>query len=41
MDNLYVQQLSVSFDGFKALDIDIFEVAQNELRGGHRSQWRG
>ena len=32
MDNLYVQQLSVSFDGFKALDIDIFEVAQNELR---------
>ena len=32
MENLYVQKLSVSFDGFKALDIDIFEVQQNELR---------
>ena len=32
MENLYVQKLSVSFDGFKALDIDMFEVAQNELR---------
>jgi urea transport system ATP-binding protein len=32
MDNLYVEKLSVSFDGFKALDIDIFEVAVNELR---------
>ena len=30
MENLYVQELSVSFDGFKALDIDIFEVQQNE-----------
>jgi len=32
MENLYVQKLNVSFDGFKALDIDIFEVQQNELR---------
>lgn len=32
MDNLYVEQLSVSFDGFKALDIDSFEVDKNELR---------
>lgn len=32
MDHLYVEKLSVSFDGFKALDIDSFEVARNELR---------
>ena len=32
MDHLYVEQLSVSFDGFKALDIDSFEVGENELR---------
>ena len=32
MENLYVQKLSVSFDGFKALDIDVFEVLKNELR---------
>ena len=32
MENLYVQKLNVSFDGFKALDIDIFEVQQSELR---------
>lgn len=32
MDNLYVERLSVSFDGFKALDIDMFEVERNELR---------
>ncbi len=32
MDNLYVERLSVSFDGFKALDIDSFEVQRNELR---------
>ena len=32
MENLYVEKLSVSFDGFKALDIDIFEVEKNELR---------
>ncbi len=32
MNNLYVEQLTVSFDGFKALDIDIFEVEENELR---------
>jgi urea transport system ATP-binding protein len=29
---LYVEGLSVSFDGFKALDIDHFEVAEQELR---------
>ena len=32
MNNLYVEQLTVTFDGFKALDIDIFEVQENELR---------
>ncbi|MFT5087369.1 MAG: urea transport system ATP-binding protein [Candidatus Latescibacterota bacterium] len=32
MDNLYVEHLSVSFDGFKALNIDSFEVERNELR---------
>lgn len=32
MENLYVEKLSVSFDGFKALDIDSFEVQHNELR---------
>lgn len=32
MNNLYVEQLKVSFDGFQALDIDIFEVQENELR---------
>jgi len=32
MDSLYVERLSVSFDGFKALDIDSFEVQRNELR---------
>ena len=32
MENLCVEKLSVSFDGFKALDIDLFEVEKNELR---------
>ena len=32
MNNLYVEQLTVTFDGFKALAIDIFEVQENELR---------
>ena len=32
MDNLYVENLTVSFDGFKALDIGTFEVEKNELR---------
>jgi urea transport system ATP-binding protein len=32
VNNLYVEQLTVTFDGFKALDIDIFEVQENELR---------
>ena len=32
MDSLYVENLSVSFDGFKALDISSFEVDKNELR---------
>lgn len=29
---LYVESLCVSFDGFKALDIDTFELFENELR---------
>ncbi len=29
---LYVEDLTVSFDGFKALDINYFELAENELR---------
>lgn len=32
MNHLYVENLSVSFEGFKALDIDIFELEENELR---------
>ena len=32
MNHLYVEKLSVSFEGFKALDIDIFELEENELR---------
>ena len=32
MNKLYVEQLTVTIDGFKALDIDIFEVQENELR---------
>ena len=32
MDSLYVENLSVSFDGLKALDISSFEVDKNELR---------
>lgn len=29
---LHVEELSVSFDGFKALDIEFFELMENELR---------
>jgi urea transport system ATP-binding protein len=29
---LHVESLEVSFDGFKALDVEFFELAENELR---------
>ena len=29
---MYAEKLSVSFDGFKALDIDLFSIEKNELR---------